>query len=303
MKIGVDIGGSHIGIGLVNNGKIVEKKEILIQTINKKEEEKTEKIIKLLEENIGELINKYGECIELIGISVPGIAYGTKSMKLDNLGIKEIDFLGLEKSFKTKVKAINDGNAAALAEKKYGALKNYKDCIFLCLGTGVGGAVFLDNKLLTARNSLGFEIGHMVIEKNGILCNCGKKGCFEKYAAMSALKNKVIKELEKIYNDENILEKKYFSELVKENIDNKNIQKAMDEFTDNLVIGFSNLIDLFLPEAICIGGSFAYFKQWMYESLVDKMEKKKYAFYKSYIPKIEIAEFKNDAGIIGAVLQ
>lgn len=302
MKIGVDIGGSHIGIGLVNcNGNIIEKEEILIQTQNKTD--KAKMIIELLEKNISNILDKCNEKVELIGISVPGIAYGTKSVKLDNLGIDEIDFIMLEEKFKIKVKTINDGNAAALAEKKYGALRKYKDCIFLCLGTGVGGAVFLDNKLLEARNGLGFEIGHMVIEKDGIVCNCGKKGCFEKYAAMSVLKNKVVHELLDIYHDENILEKKYFSELVKENIDNENIKNAMDEFTDNLVIGFSNLIDLFLPEAICIGGSFAYFKQWMYKSLIEKMENRKYAFYKSYIPKIEIAEFKNDAGIIGATLQ
>lgn len=303
MKIGVDIGGSHIGIGLIDkNGEILEKKEVLIQTKQKEFEDKSIEIIEILKRTIMDILDNKNCKIELIGISVPGIAYGTKSVKLENLGIDEIDFSELGNVFNTKVRAINDGNAAALAEKKYGSLKKYKDCVFLCLGTGVGGAVFLNDKLLEARNGLGFEIGHMIIEKDGLLCNCGKKGCLEKYCAMNVLKEKVLKELWSIYKDENILEKKYFSDLVKENIDNKQIQKSMDEFTDNLVIAFSNLIDLFLPEAICLGGSFAYFKEWMFDDLVRKINDRKYAFYKSYMPKIEIAEFKNDAGIIGSII-
>ena len=73
----------------------------------------------------------------------------------------------------------NDAKCAALAEKNYGSMKKYDDCIFLCLGTGIGGAAFLKGELLEPKRFSGFEFGHMIINKNGKECSCGKKGCFE----------------------------------------------------------------------------------------------------------------------------
>ena len=90
----------------------------------------------------------------------------------------------------------NDAKCAAMAEKVYGAMKDYKDGVFLCLGTGIGGAVFMDGKLLEPKRYSGFEMGHMVINKGGRLCSCGKKGCFEAYASIKALKTKVTETLD-----------------------------------------------------------------------------------------------------------
>ena len=75
---------------------------------------------------------------------------------------------------------------SAIAENIYGCLKEYNTSLFLTLGTGIGGAVFLNNTLLEEKRRPGYEFGHMVIQKNGIQCNCGRKGCFEKYASMKA---------------------------------------------------------------------------------------------------------------------
>ena len=93
-----------------------------------------------------------------------------------------------------KINIQNDTICAGIAEMKIGSLKGYKDTIFLSLGTGVGGRVFLDGKLLEAHLFSGFEIGHMVIEKNGKNCTCGKQGCFETYCSMKALKETIRKE-------------------------------------------------------------------------------------------------------------
>ena len=85
---------------------------------------------------------------------------------------------------------------AAIAEKEYGSLKKYDDAVFLTVGTGIGGAVYLGGKLLKPKKYEGFEIGHMVIEKDGIKCNCGRNGCFEKYASMKAFKEAVQRKFE-----------------------------------------------------------------------------------------------------------
>ena len=149
MKIGIDIGGCHVGIGLVdNNGSIVLKEEMFIKdktNIKEQIEEYiTEKVIQM------SLIHN----IECVGVSVPGTVSGNKIMKSVNFGIvEEYDLAGnLEKILKMPVKMKNDAKCAALAEQKYGELANYNDSVFFCIGTGVGTAVFQDGKMLEPDN-------------------------------------------------------------------------------------------------------------------------------------------------------
>ena len=85
-----------------------------------------------------------------------------------------------------KIKLSNDAKCAAIAEQRYGCLRGYKDSIFLTLGTGIGGAAFLKGELLEPKRFSGFEFGHMIINKNGKECSCGKKGCFETYSSIRA---------------------------------------------------------------------------------------------------------------------
>ena len=301
MKIGIDIGGSHVGIGLINqNGTIIAKKE---QDLNNslKESNYNEKLIntivelttKILEENKID-INK----ISLIGIAVPGTVSETHIIKADNLHIKNFNIVSeINKYFNIKVMLRNDAKCAAIAEKEYGSLKKYEDAVFLTIGTGIGGAVFLNGNLLRPKRFEGFEIGHMVIEKNGKKCNCGNKGCFERYASMKVLRGKVKKE----FGKENLT-----STELKEVLTNpKNEAKAtkiIDEYINDLSVGLSNLINIFEPETISIGGSFANFK----EIFLDKLKKKLLEDGKTFnkkVPNIVMAKLKNDAGIIGSVIE
>ena len=94
----------------------------------------------------------------------------------------------LNEYYGTKIVLKNDAKCASLAEKKFGALKDYKDSVFLCLGTGIGGATFYNGKLVEPKRAAGSEFGHMIIKKDGITCNCGNKGCFERYASIRAFK-------------------------------------------------------------------------------------------------------------------
>ena len=168
--------------------------------------------------------------------------------------------------------------------------------MFLCLGTGIGSGVFLGGNLLSTKDNLGFELGHMIIQKDGILCNCGKRGCFETYCSMKRFKDNV----------KNILDIKEISsitllETIKDN-NNYKIKEIIDEFIDNLIVGLSNITDIFQPEAICIGGSFVFFREIFYEKLVNEFQERKYVFNKNRMPKIILAELKNDSGMIGAAI-
>ena len=222
-----------------------------------------------------------------------------KIFSMYNLGIEELDIAKIiKKYYNIPVKIRNDGKCAALAEKQFGILKNYDDCIFLCLGTGIGAGVFLNGKLLETKRAPGFEIGHMIIDKNGLKCNCGKTGCFETYCSIKRFKNSAI-DILKLNSDIPSIELLSIIEKHKKDIE---IEKLIDEYIDNLIIGLSNLIDIFEPEAIALGGSFVYFKNIFYKKMIDEFNKRKYFFNKDIKTEIKLAMLGNDAGIVGATL-
>lgn len=296
MKVGIDIGGSHVAVGLINEaGRIICKSE---KSLDDKlgEENFSKTLIKTIIQqidNVLEQANKDITKVTLIGIAVPGMVSKTEIIKAENLHIKDLQIVKeINKYYNIPIKLRNDAKCAALAEKEYGSLKKAKDAIFLTLGTGIGGAVFLKGELLVPSNYEGFEIGHMTIEKDGIKCNCGRKGCFEKYASMKALKEKIAKKLGK----ENIT-----GEELKDILENIKDNEIIDEYIEDLSSGIASLINIFAPEIISIGGSFSYYEKTLLNKLKLRLEKEA-LFNKNNTPKIVLAKLKNDAGIIGSVL-
>jgi len=294
MKIGMDLGGNHVAIGVVDKkGKIIEKNE---KDFKDRDILKIKKVLtKFILENIGDFSKKYE--IELVGISAPGTPRDGKLTTLNNLGIDEYDITKIiNKYYSLPITIKNDGNAAGLGELKYGSLKNYKDCIFLCLGTGIGGAAFIKGKEMAPIRNSGMEIGHMIIDKNGVVCTCGKKGCFETYCSIKRLKNNFIE----ILNLPKDISSKKLLNIMTERQSDEKVRVLLDDYIDNLIIGLSNIIDIFEPQAICFGGSFVFFKDILFSNLEKRFYEEKYVFNKKSLPKIVLAELGNDAGIIGA---
>ena len=294
MKIGVDIGGSHVAIGIVNKDKIINKTEVEISSnIIEIEEFITKYIVNYIEEV------KKKESVELIGIATPGNAKNGIIYEIVNLGIKEFNITKeLQQYYNVPILVRNDAKCAAMVEKIYGSLKTYEDAVFLCLGTGIGAGVFLDNKLLVPKKNTGFEIGHMIIEKHGKQCNCGKYGCFETYCSIKRFKQN-IREILKLEEE---IEGKELLTIIEENEENTKVKKEINEYIQNLIIGLSNIIDLFEPQAIAIGGGFVYYKNILYNKLLEEYYNKKYVFNKEFMPEIKLASLGNDAGIIGSVI-
>ena len=300
MKIGIDLGGSHIAIGVVdNNGRILEKVEKRLRGIEKKVIQNT--IEEYITENITTFTKKYR--VTEIGIAIPGTVTEDEVVKSVNLGLKNYKIIEeLKKRIDLPIKIKNDAKCAAIAENIYGCLKQYNRSVFLTLGTGIGGAVILNNELLDTGKLPGCEIGHMVIEKDGILCECGRKGCFEKYASMKTLKNNLRQALG---YDEKVSGKELFEIMRSNNPENQDyevIEKIIQNYIESLTIGIANLINIFEPEAIGIGGSFVYFEEVLLNRLHKELISKKMLFNPRKEIIIKTAILQNDDGIIGATL-
>ncbi len=301
MQIGIDLGGSHIAVGIISEkNTIVVKREKNIEKVNTSENIKQYIVdnIKILISQVLKDVGAPSCVISKIGISAPGRIKNNIIYDMYNLGIKEFDLVKiLSEHYGVEIVLRNDAKCAALVEKKIGNLKDYDDCVFLCLGTGIGGATFINGRMLEYTKEWGSEYGHMIIKKDGLECKCGNKGCFEKYASMQAFKNGIIKllSLDPNISSENIL--KILTNKVNEK--NQEVNKYIDEYIENLIIGISNIVNILSPEAICIGGSFVYYEEILYTRLLEKMNLKKFNGNK---PKILLAKMKNDAGMIGSCL-
>ena len=291
MKIGVDLGGSHIGIGLVDDyGKILQKEEKIIK-------DKTN-IKNIIEEFITEKVIQMGlnNDVDFMGIAVPGTVSENKIIKAVNLGLENYDLV-TKLILHIDIKLKNDAKCAALAEQKYGELVTYENSIFLCIGTGVGSAVIFNGKLLEPKGVPGFEFSHTIIHKNGNLCNCGKRGCFETYASLKRFKEKIAKE----YNLES-LDGEIIRGFIRENNTDSRLKYLINDYIEDLSIGISNIINIFEPEVICFGGSFAEYEDILIEPLKKALLQGNLLFNKRDDIIIKHAKLKNDAGIIGATL-
>lgn len=300
MRIGIDLGGSHIGVGLIEEDKIVGNVKDKILTRQDRvhiEESIVNEIVRLVNELLVEN-NLSLEGIELIGIASPGTISNGYIVKAGNLNLKNFNIVGfLKEQLNVPIYIRNDGKCAALAEKKYGAMKNYDDCVFINIGTGIGGAVFMGGKLLEPKRFSGFELGHMVVNKGGRQCSCGKQGCLETYASIKALRLKIAETLD-IDND-------ISGQELREKIIPENREKVLQDirtYIEYLKTGICNYIDIFEPEVVCFGGSFSYWKETtLYKQLISEIMEPNATFNASK-PDFCTALYNNDAGIIGATI-
>lgn len=292
MKIGIDLGGSHIAVGVVTeDGKILVKKQEDLNISNK------ENIKELIRDKIISLINSVLKelqmptfVIEKIGIGVPGIVKENVIEKCEKYEIYNWDLAKeLIEVYGISVNIQNDALCAAKAEVLYGNLKDLSKGVFMCLGTGIGGSIIIENKVYPS------EFGHMIIEENGRMCHCKRKGCFETYSSMKVFKEGIIEllNLNKDTKSEEILN------ILNYEKENRELNKYIDEYLEKFLIGISNIINIINPDVICVGGSFTYFEDVLYKKLLEKVDNLTCQFNK---PKIVLAKLQNDAGIIGATI-
>ncbi len=263
MKIGIDLGGTTVGIGAVD-----EKYQIIAST-----EQRTagchtpQELAEIVVTGTRKLIEDHKlpkENLTFIGMGCPGEIDTERGMAIyaDNLPIDNIPFAKLlSEEFGAAAKLDNDANCAAWGEHMAGVSRGYKNIVTVTLGTGIGGGIIVDGKLLHGRENHAGEIGHMVIDLHGKRCGCGRIGCWETVASTRALTQEVERQAQ--YAPNSRLGKLIAANGGKAN--GKTLFIAMSEednmarsiFNDwirSLEVGMWNLINIFRPDMIVISG-------------------------------------------------
>ncbi|MGI6085178.1 MAG: ROK family protein [Acetivibrionales bacterium] len=307
--IGVDLGGTKIAAGIVNEeGNIVKKASV--PTGRTREPSLIVNDLCML---VLDLIKEYGiteKDVHCIGIGSPGthdrekgIILYNNNLCFNNVPIRE----ELQKLINVPIYLENDANCAAIAESVAGAAKGMDSAIIITIGTGIGGGIILNQKLFTGSNGIGGELGHTVIELNGEQCTCGRKGCWEAYSAAPALIRETRKAAEKSPQSK-------IHELCGGNLDNIDAKTAfdaarlgdeagcavVDKYIDIFAEALANIVNIFQPNVIVIGGGVSKEGDNLILPLKEKMKGKTYSNQDIPATPIVVARMGNDAGIVGA---
>ena len=311
MRIGIDIGGMTVKIGLVEeeNDRITDKKVIPTDSANQSAEELIGKIASAIQELLRENNIAMTDC-KAIGIACPGTVDRRLGTVLysNNLGWEEIALVDmLEQEIPLPMAIANDADAAALGEVICGAAKGKNSAVLLTLGTGVGGGVIMDKKIFSGYLRGGCELGHTVIERRGRLCTCGRRGCLEMYASATALMEQA--RAAALADQDSMLNMLCGQDLMKLNgkmifdahkQGDRTALQVVDEYEENLSIGIANLINVFRPEVVILGGGVSAQKEYLTDELQRRVSALCFGGSHGEIPPIVTSILGNDAGIIGA---
>ena len=317
-RIGIDLGGTNIAAGLVSgegkNASIVKKMSIPTGA-----ERPAEEIVADMAKLCNALCAEAGLTpadIEMTGIASPGIANHDDGIVeyANNLPFRRLhiaEMLGKDFPCK-KIRVENDANAAAWGEAVAGAASGTKNSVMITLGTGVGGGIIINGKVCSGFNFAGGELGHIVIVEGGRPCSCGRRGCWEAYSSATAL---VRMTEEKIAECERTGRKTWMSEDVKRRgkVSGKTAHDGMragdeaakevvDEYVRYLACGLTNIVNIFQPEVISLGGGVANERDTLLGPLLPIIHKEQYGGGIVPSTEIRIAQLGNDAGIIGAAM-
>lgn len=313
--IGIDLGGTNIAVGVVNEACEIIKKDSVPTGRLRSFTEITKDMGALCKQLVQETGISDAE-VAAIGIACPGsIGSDGKSVGYAN-NIPSLNGEPLCDAINqyfpaAKVYIENDADAAAYGEMICGAAKGEKDVIMITLGTGVGGGIMIDGKIYTGFNHAGGELGHMVIAAGGAPCTCGRCGCWESYASATALIQQTAETIKQF--PESVIHEMIQGDTA--NITGKTAFDAMqkgdaaggaivEQYVEYVGIGAVNLINIFRPKKLVIGGGVSKAGEALLAPLRQYAEKNTYGAEVNTIPKTEIvvAKLGNDAGIIGAAM-
>ncbi len=310
-RIGVDLGGTNIATGVVN-----EKNEIIGRgKVKTRAPRPADAIFDSIKEAVDMAVVNAGinyDEILSVGIGTPGSVNKdtgaiefSNNLKFHNVPAKQM----LEERLKKPVYLENDANAAALGEAVAGCGNGVKNFVAVTLGTGVGSGIIIDGKIYRGSNFCGGEMGHMVINVDGIPCNCGRKGCWEKYASATALVSQAVEAMQS--NKDSLLWQTCDGDLNK--VEGKTIFEALDlgdatakavinKYLYYVAVGLANVINALQPESVCIGGGISGQGEKILQPIREMVKAERYSVYADKQAEILKAALGNDAGIIGAAL-
>lgn len=312
VTIGVDLGGTNIAVGVVDSSyRLLGKASMKTHPTRQPVE-----IFRDMRTAAEKAMEQAGVCwddVAYVGLGTPGTPNQETGIIefAGNLNFRKVPAVSMISEIMGKpIYMNNDANCAAYGEFKVGAGKACKSSMAaITLGTGVGGGVIIDGKILSGHNFAGGELGHMVIVVNGVECTCGRLGCWEAYASATALIRQTKDAMRRDPDS-------YMWELTENNIDTVSgrtafdamrfgdpaAKRVVDQYIYYVACGIVNTINIFQPELLCVGGGISKEGETLLAPIRKYVEHERFSLYASKQTKIVKAELGNDAGIIGAAL-
>ena len=309
-RIGFDLGGTNMVVGLVDDSGKVQKKLSCPTHARRNPEDIADDMGKLVLDLLAACELTPAD-VDFFGLASPGIA-NTETGILEyanNLPFENFP-IGKLVGERTGIKNLlicNDANAAALGEAVCGQARGTKNSVLVTLGTGVGGGIILDGKIHTGINYSAGELGHIVIQHGGRRCTCGRRGCWETYSSAVGLiemtrekmRERTDSAMWKICDgDSKRLSGK--TAFAAARLGDQAAHEVVGMYVEYLACGLTNLINIFQPEVLAIGGGISGEGEYLLDPVRRITEFEQYSSSSKVKTRICIATAGNDAGIIGA---
>lgn len=288
MILTIDIGGTSAKMGLMHSDGTMSKRTEVSVCSDGYRTPVLDTVIRAARA----FLDESGAGIEGIGVSATGqidtetgtvIGTNGKIPNYEGAAVKQ----RMEASFHVPVWVLNDANAAALGECYLGAGRGFRDVLMLTLGTGVGGGLVLNGQLYGGCRGLAGELGHFTLYQDGMLCTCGKRGCYECYASVTALLRRTgMKDGRAVFA------------AVKEG--HADVQKELDGWLDDVAGGMTGLIHIFNPQLVLVGGGVCAQEEMLIQPLRRRVLEGVMPRFADHL-RMERASLGNDAGMAGAL--
>ena len=307
-RIGIDLGGTNIVAGVVDEKHNIVAKAKCKTDLPRPAEEIVADMAAVSRQAVEEAGLTMAD-IAAVGVGCPGtcnldtgVVEYSNNLKFDNLPLRDMLKAELDKD----VYIENDANAAALGEALAGAARGAKSCVCITLGTGVGGGIIIDGKIYGGHNFAGAELGHTVIVVDGEACTCGRRGCWEAYASATALirqtRTAMAKHPESIMwtlagNFEGVTGRTAFDAMREGDPVGRLV---VDNYIRYIASGLTNVINIFQPEVLCVGGGICNEGDTLLKPLEKHIANERYSKHSIRQTRLCRAQLGNDAGVIGA---
>lgn len=311
--LGVDVGGTNIAVGVVNENNAIVAKASHPTPVPCSEEEFCDAIVSVCNDAMEKAGITLAD-VPWVGVGCPGtVNRATGIIEFaNNLYFKNFHLRDMltERLGGKLVVLENDANAAAYGEFQAGALHGVDNGLAITLGTGVGGGIIIHHKVYSGSNYAGGELGHTVIVVDGRPCTCGRKGCWETYASATGLINTTKEYMEKAPKTSSLWT------IVDGDISKVNGRTAfdamragdpigkevVDEYIKYLSVGLIDMVNIFQPDILCIGGGICNEGETLLAPVREYIYAQQYAMNSAKKVTIVKAQLGNDAGIIGAAM-
>ena len=310
LYIGIDVGGMSIKAGLVDEEGNILFKHSCPTGVERGYVAVIRDIAQLGLATVEKAGRRMDE-VKAIGIGIPGIMDQRTGIIpfCTNLAWHDVPIIEEMKQYTDlPVYVDNDATVAGLAESVKGVSAGTQNSVFITLGTGVGGGVVLNGKVFSGAHGVATEIGHMVTVAGGLPCTCGKRGCWERYVSASALirdgRRLCVDKLDcalmkAVEGDISAITAKHVIDLARDG--DEDCRKLFDNYVYHLAVGLANLINVYDPEVIVLGGGVSHAGEFLLNAVRAALPK--FVFFKTMpYARVELATLGNDAGIIGAAM-